>query len=50
MKEVEGLLKRRFFNPYSAIMYLLNFFTSVDLVGIRSELKKREHSDGIQPK
>jgi hypothetical protein len=50
MQEVEGLLKRQFFNPYAAIFYLLNFFTSVDLVGIRSELKNKEQRDGIQPK
>ena len=50
MKEVEGLLKRQFFNPYAAIFYLLNFFTSVDLVGIRSELRNKEQRDGIQPK
>jgi hypothetical protein len=48
MAEVGEQLARRFPAPHSAITYLLNMFTTFDLVGIRDELKEKDRRDAIQ--
>lgn len=41
MRQTVEMLERQYpLNPTGAIEYLLNFFTSADLVGIRDELRK----------
>jgi len=48
MAEVGEQLEKRFPNPRSAVTYLLNIFTTFDLVGIRDELKEKDRRDAIQ--
>ena len=50
MAEVGERLDRRFPDHRDAILHLLNFFTTVDLVGIRDELLGKDNRDGIQPR
>lgn len=41
MRKCQDALQTKYpHNPDTAVEYLLNFFTAVDLVGILSELKK----------
>lgn len=41
IQQTVEMLERKYpLNPPAAIEYLLNFFTSADLVGIRDELRK----------
>jgi hypothetical protein len=53
MIEVEELLARKFRMPFldthSAILYLLNYFTSWDLVEIRDELLRKEKRNDVRP-
>jgi hypothetical protein len=40
MEQVTDMLQRRFPDPRAAIEYALNYFTAVDLQGIRDNLRK----------
>jgi hypothetical protein len=44
IEELTKAVNDRFDNRYSAAEYLLNFFTAVDLVGIRDDLKRLDNN------
>jgi len=48
MVEVGELLMRQFPKPTPAVIFLLDFFSTFDLVSIRDTLKERERRNVIQ--